>query len=69
MVYIKFPKHIRLWISEERGELSPAKFLYNIIEQHYKRTLSYKEKPIGSTEYCTGAEPVLQGVLPAVHSE
>ena len=69
MVYIKFPQHLRDWIAEERGGLSPAKFLYNIIEQHYHHTISYKEKEVESRGHRTGAKPVLQGILPTVRSK
>lgn len=69
MVYIKFPQHIRDWIAEERGELSPARFLYNIIERHYYYTISHKEKEVESRGNRTGAKPVFQGVLPIVRSK
>ena len=47
MITLKFPQHIRNWIAENKGNVSPARFLYMIIEEHYLNTISFKEKQSG----------------------
>lgn len=63
MITIKFPQHMRDWIAQSKGELSPAKFLFKIIEAHYYNTISYKENKIESNSDSTGAKPIHETVV------
>lgn len=65
MITINFPQHMRVWIAQSKGELSPAKFLFKIIEAHYYNTISHKENNVGTNKNKAGAEPLSEGVLPS----